>query len=59
MGTFECVGESCEELVCGEDEFLCVDLTQCIHDSFVCDKVMDCLDASDEYNCSKKNKFQS
>ena len=50
-GQFDCLGESCEKR-CEDDEFQCKDLTLCIHESNVCDTVMDCRDGSDEYNCS-------
>jgi hypothetical protein len=47
------LGEPCQEIVCDEDEFLCTDLTECTHVDNVCDEIFDCLDGSDEYNCSE------
>ena len=34
-------------------EFQCADQKSCIHNSWRCDDEEDCLDGSDEQNCSK------
>ena len=51
-GEFQCVGEPCKEIECAEDEFLCFDAAKCVNNENVCDAVMDCVDGSDEMNCS-------
>ncbi len=52
-GKFECVGEICNgTLECAENKFACLDESRCIYDAHVCDGVVDCIDSSDEYNCS-------
>lgn len=37
---------------CKSFEFKCLNSSQCILKSFVCDQNYDCLDNSDEENCS-------
>ncbi len=37
---------------CGDDEFQC-DNGQCVRVEWVCDGDTDCLDGSDEHNCSE------
>ncbi len=52
-GKFSCTGESCAGVECNVDEFQCLDREKCIPTRFICDRVNDCKDGSDENNCSK------
>jgi hypothetical protein len=45
-----------DEENCGEDEFRCT-AGDCIHISQVCDFIVDCTDASDEFCGKKDNKI--
>lgn len=38
---------------CREDEFLCLNRAHCIPRRWRCDDVFDCMDHSDEENCSQ------
>ena len=42
-----------ENRTCDEDMFTCKDVAQCIPTRWLCDQDTDCLDGSDEANCSK------
>ena len=50
-GKFECTGTSCESK-CQDNEFMCTN-GDCIDEVYRCDKHPDCMDSSDEVNCSK------
>lgn len=47
FGQVGCVKE------CREDEFLCLNRAHCIPRRWRCDDVLDCMDHSDEENCSQ------
>ena len=49
-GKFECIGTSCKETC--TDQFACKN-GDCIDPKYRCDKHSDCMDGSDEVNCSK------
>ena len=40
--------------MCTEDQFGCILTAECIPISWVCDKEIDCIDASDEEYCTGK-----
>jgi hypothetical protein len=52
-GTLVCTGDKCTPNECEDDEFQCVGDYKCIPGRFQCDGMKDCVDHSDEKNCSK------
>ena len=52
MGITMCVDSLEDGCQCGENQFTCLTNTTCINFQYVCDKVKDCPDESDEINCS-------
>lgn len=56
MGKFDCVGELCPEEGCEEGFFAC-DMGNCIDINYLCDGFCDCIDHTDEDNCSKYIQF--
>ena len=52
-GQWDCNGDTCGNVNCTDDEFLCVEDNVCIPKLFHCDRMRDCSDGADEKNCSK------
>ena len=53
LGNLSCTGEVCAPPECEAGEYMCPDSEQCIPRMFLCDRQNDCLDGSDEANCSE------
>lgn len=53
QGNFECVGDSCGEIECGEEEYLCPNTDKCLPMRFRCDRYEDCPGGEDELDCGE------
>lgn len=42
----------CQTRTCAEQQYRCQDGSKCISSDWLCDGIADCLDQSDEQNCS-------
>ncbi|KAL5006766.1 hypothetical protein ScPMuIL_015572 [Solemya velum] len=51
MGKFDCVGDICPDEGCDDGMFAC-DMGTCIDMNYLCDGFCDCIDQSDEENCT-------